>query len=293
MIRPHAEPVDRTTSVRPFVKPVTSPPQPFTPHERNAIKPHAEQVERTASIQPSVKPSTPSAPPLKQPSASISPLPSSPAPALAKMASSRLQTPRATLPHERQVSSRGAPFESRPPGEDRGKGRPDDLGHRDFSVAPHGPPALSEHASATTEPLQRGYKDPSATPHRPPAPHPEHAENRQDRKDPSATPHQQPIPPEHTPSLKEPPRQVHKDPSATPHRPPASPELTPATTHTNRNREHGALHLPERGDSLEKAGPSLNLPPDLDIRETHITPKFVSPQNQPKRNKSSIVSHHL
>jgi hypothetical protein len=136
------------------------------------IRPHAEQVERTASVQPSVKPSTPSPPPLKRPSASTSPLPSSPAPVLAKMASSRLQTPRATLPYERQVSSRGAPFESRPPGEDGGKGRPDELGRRGFSVVPHGPSALSEHAPTTTEPLQQSHKDPSATPPRPPAPAP-------------------------------------------------------------------------------------------------------------------------
>ena len=57
--------------------------------ERNTTRPRAQQVDLTASVQPPAKPFTPSALPMKQPIASTSPLPPPPAPALAKMASSR------------------------------------------------------------------------------------------------------------------------------------------------------------------------------------------------------------
>ena len=153
MIKPHAELVDRTTPVQPSVKASASPPPPFPSHERDTIRPHAEKVVRTASIQPTVDPSTPSPPPLKRPSASTSPLPSFPAPVLAKMASSRMHTPRGTLPYEHQLSSRGTPFESHPPSEDRGKGRPDELGRNDFSFGQRRLPAsLPVGLDSTTEP---------------------------------------------------------------------------------------------------------------------------------------------
>jgi hypothetical protein len=112
-----------------------------SPRERTVIRPHSEQVGRTASVRPSAKPSIPS-PPLKRPSVSTSPLSSPPARSLT---SSRMLALRGTLPYEPQAPSRGTPFESPHPGEDRGKARPDEQGHNPSAIPP-------EHTPATTDP---------------------------------------------------------------------------------------------------------------------------------------------
>ena len=57
IIRPHAEQVDRTASVRSSLKPSTSYPPPSSSSERRANTPHIEQVDRIASIQQPAKPS--------------------------------------------------------------------------------------------------------------------------------------------------------------------------------------------------------------------------------------------
>jgi hypothetical protein len=112
-----------------------------SPRERTVIRPYSEQVDRTASVRPSAKPSIPS-PPLKRQSVSTSPLSSPPATSLT---SSRMLTLRCTLPYEPQAPSRGTPFESPHPGEDRGKARPDEQGHNPSAIPP-------EHTPATTDP---------------------------------------------------------------------------------------------------------------------------------------------
>ena len=103
---------------------------------------------------PFAKPSSPSPPPLKQPSASTSPLPPPAAPVLAKMASNRA---RGALPYEPQVPSRGTPFESpHPSGGDRGKAPPDEQSRMNSSVTPRGLPLPTDNraAAATGPPSQ-------------------------------------------------------------------------------------------------------------------------------------------
>jgi hypothetical protein len=64
--------------------------------------------------------------------------------------------------------------------------------------------------------------------------------------------------------------------------------------HSNRSRGHNssAQHLPDTSDfrgNSGRVGPSPNSTPPLDRSEAPITPEFVSTQNQPKPNKSSVV----
>lgn len=94
------------------------------------------------------KVATPSSPPLKRPSASTSPLPSSP-PALAKMASSQMHTPRGTLSYETRAPSRGTSFESPDPG-------PPSERERNRVMVPE---ERENHPknSANTEPYLTGY----------------------------------------------------------------------------------------------------------------------------------------
>ncbi|KAF8495928.1 hypothetical protein F5888DRAFT_1804482 [Russula emetica] len=105
----------------------------------------------------------------KQQSTSTSPLQSLPAPEIAKTTSSRMHTPRNTLPYELQAPSSGTPFESpHPPGEDRGKARPKEVGHKDHSAPPHGLTAPPEYIPSTTKlPSRQDYNYPSAAPHTP------------------------------------------------------------------------------------------------------------------------------
>lgn len=201
--------------------------------ERNATRPLAQRVDHTSSVQSSAKPSAPSPPLSKQPSASTSPLPSLPAgtaPAMTKMASSQKHPLRGAHP---QAPSRETSFESpRPAGEDRGKGRPEELGRKGPSAAQHRPPAPLEHTPATMEPSRQGHNDSSAPPHRPPAP-PEHTPaskpaSLQGHKGLSSGTHGLPVPPELTSDSTELPSQQEPNPSFVPHRQPVPPEHNPA-----------------------------------------------------------------
>ena len=122
------------------------------------------------------------------------------------MASSRMHTPRDTLPYEPQRPSRGTES-THLLGEDRGKARPDEQGLKDPSAAQHGSPP-QEHIPATTEPPLQGSTYPSTTPHRPPASS-EHIlattePPSQHERSTSAVSHRLHVPPEHTPSTTDP-----------------------------------------------------------------------------------------
>jgi hypothetical protein len=196
-----------------------------SPRERTVIRPHAEQVDRTAFVHPPAMPSTPSPFPLDRWTTSASPilLPYPQGSAWAKRAFSQMHAPRSTLPYEPRAPSRGTPFElPHPPGEDRGKARPDDQG-KDSPAAQHGPSAPSEHTPATTESPTQDIRTPllhhTDHPHPPeniPAatPHP----FRQERS-PSSVPRRLHVPPEHSHAMTElPSLQDRKDPSATPYK---------------------------------------------------------------------------
>jgi hypothetical protein len=129
--------------------------------ERTVIRPRSEQVDRTASGRPSAKPSMSS--PLKRPSTSTSPFPSF---SETSLASSRMLTPRRTLPYESQAPPRGTPFESPHPGEDREKARPDEQGRNPSAKPPEQTPATTDpptlpqpvsgpcHSVGTNSPIQ-------------------------------------------------------------------------------------------------------------------------------------------
>ena len=86
-----------------------------------------------------------------------------------KTASSRIHTPRNTLPHELQAPSGGILFESPyPPGEDRGKARPKEAGHKYSSAAQCGLAAQPESIPATTK-LPSWHGDTANPSSRPPS----------------------------------------------------------------------------------------------------------------------------
>ena len=260
--------------------------------------------------------------PSPAPTASTLPLPPPPAPALAKMASNRMHVPRGAAQYERQASSRGAPLESLPLGEDRGKdhalteplqwGHKDPSAiryglpvppeptpasseppqcHKDPSATPHSPPVPPEHASATTGPPLQGHKDSSTAQHRPPAP-PERVASRQSSKDPSARPHR-PVP--------GPSQQGHRDPSATSHRRFAPPEHTPDTTvppwqersppsapHPTvpQERTHAMTELLSRQESKGPSATQQRLPVPLEQTDSLTLPQPAGPSHLSARSKS-------
>ena len=113
--------------------------------ERNAVGLRVQQVDRTASIRPPAKPFIYS-PPLNRPSASMSPLPSRPVPALTKTMSNQVHSARGILADEFQARSWG----------DRSKYRrealPEQQGRINPSGTPHGlPSSLGAYAAAATE----------------------------------------------------------------------------------------------------------------------------------------------
>ena len=124
--------------------------------ESNATGPHVQQVDRpaSASVRPSAKPST-SSPPLNRPSASMSPLPSLPIPALSKPTSNRVHTAHGTPPDGSQARPGGAPPElPHHRSEGRGKTPPDGQSqwHTSHSATPSRlPPPVDERAAAATE----------------------------------------------------------------------------------------------------------------------------------------------
>ncbi len=297
--RPHADPVNRTTSssVQSSVKPSNPYPPPFASSERNATIPHAEPVNRTASVQPPAKPSVPS-PLLDRPSASISPS-SPPAPALAKMASSRIHPPRGILSRESQAQFREALSESpHPPLVDRGNVRSDEQVRKDPSAASRRPPAPPEHTPATTKPPRHDYKDPSAVPQRPPVP-PEHTPStttdfpsRQDRKVPSSD--RPPVRSEHTPAMAvSPSLQDPKEASAAPSRPPILPKHTPAPTDLPSNY----LSQPVSGpDDLNRSKSGIQGNEGVDRgaeRDRVLAPEHENRLKDSANVKPNLTTHHV
>ena len=133
--------------------------------ERNATRPRAQQVDRTASVQQSVKPFI-SSPPLNLPTASMSPLPSRPVPALAKTASNRVHTARGMLPDDSQARSRGASHElTHHRSGERQQAPPDEQSRINPSGPPHRAPSPpDDHGAVATElPSQ---PQPVSVPHR-------------------------------------------------------------------------------------------------------------------------------
>ena len=125
-------------------------------HERNATGPHTQQFDRpaSASVRPSAKPST-SSPPLNRPSASVSPLPPLPEPALSKPPSNRVYTAHGTPPDGSQARPGGGPLElPHHRGEERGKALPDEQSRMNRTAPlPPLPPLPDEHVATTLEPL--------------------------------------------------------------------------------------------------------------------------------------------
>jgi hypothetical protein len=121
--------------------------------ERDATGPRTQQVGRTASVQPSAKPFI-SSPPLNLPTASMSPLPSRPVPALTKTASNRVHTARGMLPDESHARSRGTSLESihHRSGESQ-EAPPDEQSRINTSGTPHRPPSPpDDHDAVATGP---------------------------------------------------------------------------------------------------------------------------------------------
>ena len=211
--RPHADPVNRTASSS--VQLPIKPSAPYLPtsssSERNVVRPRAELVSRNASVKPPAKAPTPS-PSLDRSSTSISPSLSPPAPALAKIASSRVH-----------------------PLVDRGNVRSDEQARNDPSSSSRRPPAPPEHTHTTTKPPRQDYKDPPAVSQRLPEP-PEHTpptsepSSRKVRRVPSATSDRPSVPSKSTPAMAmSPPFQDSKETSAASSMLPALPKPTATT----------------------------------------------------------------
>lgn len=161
--------------------------------ERDTTGPHAQRVDRTSSIQSPAKPSAPSPPLSRQPSASTSPLPSppaGPAPAMTKMASSQMHSLRGARPQahtlpappEHTPSMTELPSQQDPsatshrptvPPEHTPTSKPPLQGHKGLSSVTHGLSVLPEHTSDSTELPSRQERNPSFVPHRQPV-SPEH-----------------------------------------------------------------------------------------------------------------------
>lgn len=132
--------------------------------ERNATRPLAQQVDRTTSARTSAKPST-SSPPLNRPSASTSPLPPLPAPALTMTTSSQVHAAR-NLPTDRSQARPGGASLELPHhrGEEKRKTQ-HEQGRTSHSATQSGPPPPPDkHSAAATEPLSQFFS--GSAPHR-------------------------------------------------------------------------------------------------------------------------------
>ena len=270
--------------------------------ERNTTRPRAQQVDLTASVQPSAKPSTSFLPPLKQPSASTSPLPPPPAPVLAQMASSR---PRGALPHEPQVLSRGTPSESpqpHPSSEGKGKAPPDEQSRMDSSVTPRGLPLPPDNRAATatgppsqpqpvsapqrldksnsrligSEGVSREAKRATQGP----------TSDNKERKG-AAAPEDDTRPEDSAISSDGAKRRKAEQnpPTSYTHKqaPTASSVERTYSSNPSRGNDSSAPRSPEVGNSRGKVGQSSDSAPPLSIKESHSTrPPLASNQSQPK-----------
>jgi hypothetical protein len=124
-------------------------PQAHSSHGRKTTKPHAQKVDRTTSVQLSPQPSTHSAPVSNQPTVSASSSPSRVASSIGKTASNRVPMPCGVLAGESHRDTRSglAASESPTPGDkDKPRAGPSDQTHINPSASSRRPPLLTEYA---------------------------------------------------------------------------------------------------------------------------------------------------
>ena len=303
----------RARGALPYEPQVPSRGTPFeSPHpagEDRGKAPPDEQSRMNSSVTsrglPFAKPSAPPPPPLKQPSASTSPLPPPAAPVLAKMVSSRA---RDALPYEPQAPSRGTPFESpRPSGGDRGKTPPEEQSRMNrlmnSSVTPRGVPLPPDNrATAATGPPSQPQ----------PASAPRHLEKSNSRliesegatreakraterltsdikeRKGAAAPEEYETRPEDSATGSDGAKRLKAEPnpptSFTHKQAPAesSVERTYSFSKPSRGDDFSTPHS-ETGKSRAKVVQSSDPAPSLGMKETHFTrPPPAPTQNQPK-----------
>ena len=130
-------------------------PQADSAREGNMVKPLAQVVGRTPSVRPSPKPSTHSAPTPDQPSVSTSSSPPHVAPTITKTTSSWMRTPNSKPPNDPHGDAHtgGAPPElPRPPDKGKGKAHPNERSHTNLSAPSGTPPLPPDTASAAGSP---------------------------------------------------------------------------------------------------------------------------------------------
>jgi len=295
VIRPHAEQVNRTASVQPFVKPSTSYPPSSSSSERRANTPHAEQVDRTASIQPSAKPSIPSPPPFsssegnatrlhtgsvnRTASSSVQP---SINPSIPYHPPSSFSERNATRPSAQPVNRTAS---VRPPAKPSTPPPPLDRPSASMSLSspPQAPPLAKMASNRMRGVLSYEYQAQSRE-SLSESPHPPVADRglgnarsrEQGRKDPSGASRRPPAPAEHTPATTK-PRQDHKDPSDAPQTP-VPPEHIPTTT------DHSS-----RQDRKDPSA-TLDKPP---VPPEHTPATAVSPSLQDPKGASAVPSRPL